>query len=43
MWILALLVALVVLVILSLVAGRSRGWRADADPGRRIPGPDDRR
>ena len=43
MWILALVVALVVLVVLSVVAGRSRGWRGDADPGRRIAGPDDPR
>ena len=39
MWILALLLALVLLVIASRAFGRRRGWRGDADPGRRVADP----
>jgi len=39
MWILALLLALVLLVIASVTLGRRRGWRGDADPGRRVSEP----
>ena len=43
MWILALLLALIVLVVASVAFGRRRAWRGDADPGRRsAPPPPDR-
>jgi len=41
MWILALLLALVVLVVASLTLGRRHGWRGDVDPGRRVAAPPD--